>query len=121
MLMQLGVAAFYADFCEKLALYGGWSHLFYLSAVPLGVVIGTFWVPIARRREHVERRDWVKYACFEVSVFLWIWFVNIAEFAFDWSFWCTTAVLITGITLLYYLARPLFARIEDIEGWQWWK
>ena len=31
MLMQLGAVDFYADFCEKLALYGGWWHLFYLS------------------------------------------------------------------------------------------
>lgn len=121
MLMQLGTAAFYADFCEKLTLYGGWWHLLYLSSVPLGVVLGTFGFPILRRRENMARRDWMKYACYEIALFLWMWGVEIAAFAFDWSFWLTVIVLIAGIALLYDLARPLLARIEDPNRRRYWE
>ena len=121
MLMQLDAAAFYVDFCEKLALYGGWSHLFDIAVVPLGVVTGTFWVPIARRREHVERRDWVKYACYEIAIFLWMWGVEIVDFVFEWSFWFEGAVMLSGGMLLYCFARPLLARIEDPNRRRYWE
>ncbi|MEF2825375.1 MAG: hypothetical protein U0N74_08860 [Peptococcaceae bacterium] len=121
MLMQLGAVDFYADFCEKLALYGGWWHLFYLSSVPLGVVLGTFGFPILRRRENVVRRDWIKFACYEIAMFLWMWGVRIADFAFDWSFWLEGAVLLSGGMLLYYFARPLLARIEDPNRRRYWE
>ena len=99
---------------EKLALQGSGHVVIQQWFSNMTIVVIGFFALWAHRRARVERRDWIRLALLALALSIWMtvaWLIGTVWY--EWPLILTILLMLAGILLLYFIARPLMNRIED--------